>query len=598
MPKSTPSIKYTSRDFDSIKQDLLDYTERYYGDTVKDFSQNSFASLMLETVSYIGDTLSFYLDYQVNESFFDSATEYNNVIRLARQLGYKNKLSPSSTGIATFYVSVPAAASGLGPDPTYIPTLLRGSEFTTSSGINFILVENVQFKNNNNLVIASKVDNTTGLPTEYAIKANGRIISGANYRRTYEIGAFEKFRKLSLGTPNVAEITSVIDAEGNEYFEVDSLAQNIIYSETTNPNAIVDGVPSLLKPFVVGRRYTIERTSNDTIIQFGHGSDEFMSTDNDIFDPKNTVLEMHAKNYFTDTSFDPNRIVENDKFGIGPSNTGLIVTYRVNTTNNVNAAVGALNTSKNVQLNFADDANLLSTTKNTIKSSVEVDNEEPIIGYSSVPTPDEMRIRALNYFASQNRAVTKEDYKSFVYAMPPQFGSLTRCNIVRDSDSIKRNLNLYVISEDSNGFFTTANNTIKENLKTWLSRVKMINDTIDILDGKVINIGIRFSVKSTQQENKYTALNEGIQAVKNQFNRKFEIGEPIYLTDVQTALQSVSSIADVKKVTIFNRVGGVYSDISFDIDVNKSADGRYVMIPEDQIFEIKYPNADIIGTVL
>jgi hypothetical protein len=126
----------------------------------------------------------------------------------------------------------------------------------------------------------------------------------------------------------------------------------------------------------------------------------------------------------------------------------------------------------------------------------------------------------------------------------------------------------------------------------------MINDTIDILDAKVVNIGIRFSVKSTQQENKYTALNEGIQAVKNQFNRKFEIGEPIYLTDVQTALQSVSSIADVKKVTIFNRVGGVYSDISFDIDVNKSADGRYVMIPEDQIFEIKYPNADIIGTVL
>lgn len=598
MPKSTPSIKYTSRDFDSIKQDLLDYTERYYGDTVKDFSQNSFASLMLETVSYIGDTLSFYLDYQVNESFFDSATEYNNVIRLARQLGYKNKLSPSSTGIATFYISVPAAASGLGPDPTYIPTLLRGSEFATSSGINFILVENVQFKNNKNLVIASKVDDTTGLPTEYAIKANGRIISGANYRRSFNIGAFEKFRKLSLGTPNVAEITSVVDSEGNEYYEVDSLSQNIIYSETTNPNAITDGVPSLLKPFVVGRRFTVERTSNDTVIQFGHGSDEFMSTDNDIFDPKNIVLEMHAKNYFTDTAFDPNRLVENDKFGIGPSNTGLVVSYRVNTTNNVNAAVGALNQTKTIQLSFADDANLSTNTKNTILSSVEVDNEEPIIGYSSVPTPDEMRIRALNYFASQNRAVTKEDYKSFVYAMPPQFGSLTRCNIVRDSDSIKRNLNLYVISEDSNGFFTAANNTIKENLKTWLSRVKMINDTIDILDAKVVNIGIRFSVKSTQQENKYTALNEGIQAVKNQFNRKFEIGEPIYLTDVQTALQSVPSIADVKKVTIFNRVGGVYSDISFDIDVNKSADGRYVTIPEDQIFEIKYPNADIIGTVL
>ena len=598
MPKSTPSIKYTSRDFESIKQDLLDYTKRYYGDNVKDFSQNSFASLMLETVSYIGDTLSFYLDYQVNESFFDSATEYNNVIRLARQLGYKNKLAPSSTGIATFYISVPAAASGLGPDTAYIPTLLRGSQFITTSGINFVLTENVQFKNDKNLVIASKVDDTTGLPTEYAIKANGRVISGANYRRNYTIGAFEKFRKISLGTPNVAEIVSVLDSEGNEYYEVDSLAQNIVYSETTNPNALSDGVPSLLKPFVVARRFTIERTATDTILQFGHGSDEHMTADNDIFDPKNIVLEMHAKNYFSDTSFDPNRLIKNNKFGIGPSNTGLVVVYRVNTTNNVNAAVGALSQVKSAQFSFSDEANLSTNSKNAVQASIEVDNETPIIGYSSVPTPDEVRIRALNYFASQNRAVTKEDYKSFVYAMPPQFGTIKRCNIARDSDSVKRNLNLYVMSEDNNGLFTATNSTIKENLKTWLSRVKMINDTIDILDTRIVNIGIRFSVKSTQQENKYTALNEGIQAVKNQFSRKFEIGEPIYLTDVYTALQSVPSIADVKKVTVFNRVGGVYSDLSYDIDMNKSADGRYVIIPEDHVFEIKYPNADIIGTVL
>jgi len=211
MPKNPPSVKYTSRDFESIKQDLLDYTKRYYGDTVNDFSQNSFASLMLETVSYIGDTLSFYLDYQVNESFFDTATEYNNVIRIARQLGYKNKLAPSSTGVATFYISIPAAITGLGPDLSYVPILLRGSQFQTTSGINFILTENVKFNNNNNLVIASKINDTTGLPTEYAIKANGRVISGANYRKTFTIGAFEKFRKIAIGTSNVAEVTSVLD---------------------------------------------------------------------------------------------------------------------------------------------------------------------------------------------------------------------------------------------------------------------------------------------------------------------------------------------------------------------------------------------------
>lgn len=597
MPKSKPTIKYTSRDYSSIKQDLVDYTKRYYGDSVKDFSENSFASLMLETVSYVGDTLSFYLDYQVNESFFDSANEYANVVRLARQLGYKNKLAPSSTGIASFYVSVPAASTGLGPDTRYIPTLLRGSSFKTTNETNFVLTENVQFNNQNNLVVVSKISDSTGLPTEYAIKANGRVISGANFRKTFTIGEFVKFRKVSLGTANVAEILSVLDAEGNEYYEVDSLAQNIIYSETTNPSALSDGVPSLLKPFVVARRFTVERTSTDTYLQFGHGSDETITTDNDIFDPKNTILQMHAKNYFTDTEFDPNRLVENDKFGVGPSNTTLIVTYRVNTTNNVNAASNTLTTVEFSELSFEDEANLTTSIKNSVKSSLEVDNDTPIIGYSTVLTADEVRIRALNHFASQNRAVTKEDYKSFVYAMPNKFGSISRCNIMRDADSIKRNLNLYVISEDVNGNLITTNNTIKENLKTWLSRVKMVNDTIDILDTKIVNIGIRFSVKSTQQENKYTALSDGIQAIKNKFNRKFEIGEPIYITDIQTALQSVSSIADVKKITVFNRTGGVYSDISYNIDLNKSADGRYVTLPEDHIFEIKDMNADIIGTV-
>ncbi len=300
----------------------------------------------------------------------------------------------------------------------------------------------------------------------------------------------------------------------------------------------------------------------------------------------------------TGTEFDPNRLVENDKFGIGPSNTTLFVVYRNNFTNDVNAAVGSLSQITSTTFNFADQANLDTNTINTVQGSLEVDNEVPIIGGFSVPTAEEIRIKALNHFASQNRAVTKEDYKSFVYALPAKFGSIARCNIVRDANSTKRNLNLYVLTEDNNSFLIQANNTIKQNLKTWLSRVKMINDTIDILDANVVNIGIRFVILATQQENKYVALTDGVNAVKEKFNRKFEIGEPIYITDVMTALQAVPTIADVKKVTILNRVGGVYSDINYNIDLNKSADGRYITIPEDHVFEIKYPNADIIGTVL
>ena len=72
MPKK-PLIRYTSRDFESIKNDLVEYTRRYYSDTYKDFNAASFGSLKLDTVAYIGDILSFHLDYKVNESFLDSA---------------------------------------------------------------------------------------------------------------------------------------------------------------------------------------------------------------------------------------------------------------------------------------------------------------------------------------------------------------------------------------------------------------------------------------------------------------------------------------------------------------------------------------------
>ena len=91
MDKKIVPINYTSRDFDAIRRDLENFAKRYYPDTYQDFNEASFGSLMLDTVAYIGDILSFYLDYQTNESFFDSALEYNNVLRLARQMGYRPK---------------------------------------------------------------------------------------------------------------------------------------------------------------------------------------------------------------------------------------------------------------------------------------------------------------------------------------------------------------------------------------------------------------------------------------------------------------------------------------------------------------------------
>ena len=132
MSKNKAPIKYTSRDFESIRQDLIDYAKRYYADTFRDFSDASFGSLMIDTVAYIGDILSFYLDYQVNESFLNSAIEYNNVVSLGEQMGYKFKGPTSAYGVCAFYVSIPANAAGLGPDLNYIPILKKGATVSST----------------------------------------------------------------------------------------------------------------------------------------------------------------------------------------------------------------------------------------------------------------------------------------------------------------------------------------------------------------------------------------------------------------------------------------------------------------------------------
>ena len=187
------AINYTARNFSSIKDELISYTKRYYPNTFKDFSEASFGSLMIDMVSYVGDIMSFYLDYQANESFLQTAIEYNNIVNLARQLGYKFDASPTAHGVASFYILVPAATSGGGPDPAYFPVLKRGAIMNSESGNSYILAQDVNFGDTFNKITVGRVNNATGAPINYAVKAYGRIISGDFKTATFEIEDFKKF---------------------------------------------------------------------------------------------------------------------------------------------------------------------------------------------------------------------------------------------------------------------------------------------------------------------------------------------------------------------------------------------------------------------
>jgi len=234
-------------------------------------------------------------------------------------------------------------------------------------------------------------------------------------------------------------------------------------------------------------------------------------------------------------------------------------------------------------------------------SSVEVTNEEPIVGDVTNATTSEIKRRIFDTFPTQNRAVTQADYENLAYRMPAKFGSIKRCSVQRDPDERKRNLNMYVITEDNFGKLIVANSTIKNNLKTWLNQYRMINDTIDILDAFIINFGIEFIITPTTGADRYDVLRACVQQLRSRYGNKYYIGEPVYVTDIFTELNKVKGVLDVVKVKIINKsgTGNVqgYSGVQFDINENMSPDGSYVVIPKNAVAELKYPGVDIRGKI-
>ena len=474
MPDKKVIINYTNRDFNSIKRDLENHARVYYPDNFRDFSENSFGSYILDTVSYVGDMLSFYLDYQVNESFLETAVEYENVRRLAKNTGYKYSGRPAAFGMATFYISVPANPSGLGPDLSLIPILKVGSEAVSTTGASFVLIEDVDFNNPKNEVVASRFSDTTGNPTEYAIRAQGQVKSTVLYRDTFEVGPFTRFRRVRVGPPGIAEIKSVVDSEGHEYYEVEHLAQDVVYINTTNPNAASDGVPQIIKPKIVPRRFVMEQDETGTYIQFGYGSDE-ENVVTDIADPSQILLKMSGKTFTTDSAFDPTKLLDTNTLGVGPANTTLTVLFFQNSADSVNVARGNLNSVSFANLTFPASNGSRPNDEQGVRESIEVANDEAIVGNTSLPTSEEIRYRTYAAKAAQMRAVTRNDYEGYIYMMPANFGSIKRASVINDPSSTNRRLSIYVISEDENGNLISSNSTIKENVRSCTFRIYNCN---------------------------------------------------------------------------------------------------------------------------
>jgi len=592
-------INYASRDFVSIKTELVDHARRYYSDIYKDFSAASFGSLVFDTVSYVGDVLSFYLDYQANESFMETAVEPENIRRHAKNLGYEYNNNRNSFGLVSLFITVPSNTDGSAPDYDYLPVLGAGSSFKSSNNAEYSLTEPVDFSNPKNDVVAARFDSTSGATTSFAIRAFGQVVSGQTgiIRLDLSSDPFEKFKRVRLGGTDITEVISVLDNEGNIYYQVDNLSQEVVFLETTNRQAFNDGVASIIKPFVAARRFVVEQDNTGTYLQFGNGS-ELSTQVTGLLEPTRVGMKLYGKRNIGAHSFDPSHLVNSGKLGICPSGKELTVIVKINPfTEGYSSAPNTVTRVLTSDFVFNNVELLSSDVVDSIEASLEVNNEDAIVGSNQELTKQEIKVRAKAHYAMQKRAVTEQDYESLVYSMPPQFGSIKRCSIVNDPSSASRRLSMFVISSDENDMLIETNAVIKNNIKNWISLYRSINDVVDILDAKIINFGIEFSLVTSASYNSNDVISSVVFELQDHFSDQLYIGEPLYLSEIYRTINKVEGVVDAKNVRITLKSGGVYSSNYIDLEEIRSRDGTYYKTPKNVVFELKFPNIDIKGVI-
>ena len=596
-----PEINYLARDFGDIKDSLVQYAKRFYPTQFQDFSDASFGSFLLDAVAYIGDVTSFQLDYQSNENLLETAINRANVLRQARAMGYKEALSPNITGFISIYLNIPATSTNTGPEIAYLPVLQRGSTFSSTEGAVFTLMEDVDFAKSDTEFVVSAVDSTTGIPSKYAAKRNAPVGSGVIETTTSVIAdrtGLDTFLRIQVAANNIIEILSVIDLEGNEYYEVDALSQNIIYKPYLNEGSTASTTLKVLRPLVAARRFVVDYSDGIVSLVFGNGKEDSSSALDSVNDPTQVVLQKYGKDYISSLTLDPTILNANDKFGIGPSNTSLTITYRYNTSNLLSAGAGSLTQVDSPIFTFSVDASS-SDIKDQVISSIENTNELRIAGSNITLTNDEIKEVAGGTYASQNRIVTLQDYQSFSYRMPSQFGNIKRAVAIRDDFSPRRSINLYVLAADDSGNFTQTSQAIKDNLKVWISQYKTISDSVDILDGRIINFGVRFSFITNPNFNLLDARSAAEDRMRFHFSRrKYNFGESISTSEVTKLINDLEQVDDVLKMTFYSITGGIYSDIEYDFIKNTTSDGRFIKIPKNYAFEIKFYDTNITGEAI
>jgi hypothetical protein len=596
------NISYLNKNFLQYKASLIDFAKNYFPNTYTDFSEASPGTMFIEMSSYVGDVLSFYTDTQIQENFVLTAKEKENLLNMAYSLGYRPKSSYASVTTVDFYQRIPILNGA--PNLDYALIIPENTPLqSNSTQTKFLTTKRIDFSDTSSVSISLYDGNN------YLFKKSVKAISAEVKTKAFQFGAPVKFNSVEINDPSFLQIIQVLDSNNNQWYEVPYLAQSTIINKTTNTGPSSNQVPYLLSLLETPNRY-VSRIKTDDIIEMQFGSGMYVNNPDDVLipTPDNIQLGMVPSADTSDlvNNYNQTAIFYTKQYGTVPSAIELTVSYLSG--GGINANVPA-----NDITIIASNADIFANNPlytNASLATLLVNNAVPATGGRSGDTIEEMRLNTLNAFSAQLRSVTKDDYMTRALSMPSDFGVISKVYVEQASalstnsgnDTLVDNnplaLSMYVLAYDDNKKIVNATNDLKINLKEYLEPFRMVTDAVIIKDAYYINLGLNFDITVIPGLSNNQVLTDCITVLTNYFNiDKWQINQPIILSDVNALLLQIKGVQSVVKVQFINKSGGNYSPYSYDINGAIRSGVVYPSL-DPAVFEIRYPELDIQGRVV
>jgi hypothetical protein len=595
-------IQYNSRTFGQIKTDLISYIRQAYPEILSDFTDSSVGAMLIDINAGVGNNLAINTDRAYQETQLEYAQQRSSILNIAKNMGFNIPNKRPSVTVVDFTVVVPVL--GDRPDTSYYPVLSPGAQVTGGGQI-FETQDIIDWSSPvsnlgtpNRSIIPNF--NPNGIVISYNVTKREVVINGSTsiYKKIITSNDIIPFFSVILPDQNVLEIENVILLEGtnystnptlsefytseNRYYEVDYLAQQRVFVENYSNSNNTEGIKAahwinVTKKFI--KEYNINSYCKLT---FGSGD-----ADADAF--KNGLIKAGVSNRFFLENF-LNNTALGEKL---KSNYTLFVRYRTGGGSNTNLGSNVLTQLGGYTLRVVGPR---SDFNQNVQRSITVNNPIPAIGGNNGLSNEQIRQLIKYNFSSQTRDVTLTDYLVQVYKMQGKYGSPFRANAFKQNNKVI--LSILGIGADGK-LSNTSNTLLKQNITEYLTQYRMINDYVEVKDGKIFNLALDIDVYVENISDNQIA-NNIINIVTNYFNiNNYGMDEDIFLGRLQRQILEANGVINVISIKVFNRVGGQYSNNTVSQQIANTSTGEIEIINNtiystlDSMFEIKFPSKDI-----